>query len=62
MSDGFGEVTYDLDACIDLAIGYMEQGCKMHEPYISRVDSFFAYNNIGNCERVYARVKELMEI
>lgn len=57
--DGFGEVTYDMDTLIDVIISYMKNGCKVHEPYGSRMDNFFAFHDYNNCERVYKKIKEL---
>ena len=55
--DGFGEVTYDMDSCINVMIRYMENGCKVHEPYGSRMDKFFGFHDKSNCKRVYERIK-----
>lgn len=57
--DGFGEVTYDMESLIDVTIDYMKNGCKVHEPYASRMNKFFAFHDHNNCERVYRKIKEL---
>lgn len=59
--DGFGEVTYDLDSTVDLIIDYMKNGCQLKEKYRERIDSFFAFNDKNNCERVYKRITEMLE-
>ncbi|MDE7131286.1 MAG: CDP-glycerol glycerophosphotransferase family protein, partial [Lachnospiraceae bacterium] len=59
VEDGFGEVTYDMESLIEVIISYMESGCKVHEPYGSRMDNFFAFHDYNNCERVYKKIKEL---
>ena len=57
--DGFGEVTYDMDSLIDVIISYMKNGCRVYEPYKSRMENFFAFHDKNNCERVYKKIKEL---
>ena len=54
--DGFGEVEYDLDSTVDMIIEYMRNGCIMKDKYRDRVDSFFAYRDKCNCERVYNKL------
>ena len=49
---GFGEVKYDLESTVDCMIEYMASGCQMKEIYKKRVDSFFAYYDRQNCQRV----------
>ena len=57
--DGFGEVTKDLEETVDVLIDYMENDCRMKEEYLRRVDTFFAYNDRNNCQRVFERIMEL---
>lgn len=57
--DGFGEVTYDMDSLINTIISYMKDDCRVHEPYGTRMDNFFAFHDKNNCERVYQKIKEL---
>lgn len=59
--DGFGEVTYDLDSTVDRIIEYMENDCRLKDVYRERIDRFFAFDDQHNCERVYARIRELEE-
>lgn len=54
--DGFGEVEYDVDGSVNRIIEYMENGCELKEKYRKRIDSFFAYNDRNNCERVYEKI------
>ncbi|MBR2315007.1 MAG: CDP-glycerol glycerophosphotransferase family protein [Clostridia bacterium] len=54
--DGFGEVEYDASATVDRIIEYMQSGCRMKEKYLSRADSFFAFNDRNNCKRVYEHI------
>lgn len=58
--DGFGEVTYEMNDLIDVAVEYMKNNCKMHEPYKKRIDKFFAFHDKNNCERVYSKIKEIL--
>lgn len=57
--DGFGEVEYDLESTIDRIIEYMENGCQLKDKYRQRIDSFFAFNDKNNCQRVYDKIMEL---
>ncbi len=56
--DGFGEVEYNLDDTVDRLIEYMEKGCKMKEIYKKRCDSFFAFDDRQNCERVFRKIAD----
>lgn len=57
--DGFGEVEYNLENTIDRIIEYMENGCQLKDKYRQRIDSFFAFNDKNNCQRVYEKIMEL---
>lgn len=57
--DGFGEVEYTLEDTVDRIIEYMENGCQLKEKYRERIDSFFAFNDHNNCQRVYEKIMEL---
>ena len=54
--DGFGEVEYDLESTVDRIIEYMERNCMMKEKYKERANSFFAYRDRNNCQRVYDKI------
>jgi len=56
---GFGDVISNHEILIDKMISYMENQCEMEAKYKDRVDSFFAYNDFNNRERVYNKIKEL---
>jgi len=56
--DGFGEVVYNLEDTINLLCDYMKNGCEMKEIYKARVDSFFAFHDKNNCERVLNKILE----
>ena len=49
---GFGPIIQEYDELIDTLCLYIENGCKMNDIYINRVDDFFAYTDYSNCERV----------
>lgn len=57
--DAFGPVCYDYESAVDAIIKQLDRGCQMEEVYKQRVDSFFAYTDQNNCERVYQAIKEL---
>lgn len=57
--DGFGEVEYTLDQVINRIIEYMTNGCQLKEPYLQRIDNFFAFNDQNNCQRVFDKILEL---
>ncbi len=59
--DGFGEVTYDLDSTVDLIIDYMKNGCQLKDKYRKRIDSFYAFHDKNNCQRVYEKIIEMLE-
>lgn len=54
--DGFGEVEQNLEAVIDRVIEYMENGCKMKEKYLSRIDATFAFSDQNCSKRVYEEI------
>ena len=56
--DGFGEVTYDKDSCVDTIIDYMKNECRLKDVYRNRIDTFFTYVDDHCCERL---LKKLLE-
>ncbi|MBO5570671.1 MAG: CDP-glycerol glycerophosphotransferase family protein, partial [Clostridia bacterium] len=60
--DGFGEVEYDLDSTIDRIIEYVGNDCKLKPMYRDRIDSFFAYSDQNNCQRVVEKILALQSI
>ena len=59
--DGFGEVEHDLESTVDRIIEYMENDCRLKEKYRKRIDSFFAFDDRKNCERVLKKLEEISE-
>ena len=56
--DGFGEVTDNKEACIDVIIAYMKNGCHLKDEYRERIDRFFTYNDKCCCERLLNKLTE----
>ncbi len=59
--DGFGEVETDYEATVDRLIEYMEHGCALKDEYRAHIDGFFAFNDTGNCRRVYEKLSALQQ-
>ena len=59
--DGFGEVAYDIDGTISMIEKYVKNGCVLTDNYRNRIDSFFAFNDKKNCQRVLEKVLSLSE-
>lgn len=57
--DGFGEVEYTLEDTINRIIEYMENECKLKDEYRQRIDTFFAFDDKNNCQRVYEKIVEM---
>ncbi len=57
--DGFGEVTYNKDDCVDVVIDYMENSCKLKDFYRDRIDRFFSHIDHNCCERLFERLMEI---
>jgi len=56
--DGFGLVTHDYETLIAAVEAKIREGCVMDNEYKRRVDSFFAYTDQNNCQRVYEAILE----
>ena len=57
--DGFGEVEYNLEDTIERLIEYMENDCQLKEEYRHRIDTFFAFDDKNNSQRIYNKIMEL---
>lgn len=57
--DGFGEVTYNLKDTVERIIEYMENDCTLKDLYRNRINSFFAFHDKNNCQRIYEAIKSL---
>ena len=54
----FGEITPDYDTTVNTLIEYMENGCALKEKYRKRIDTFFAFDDRNNCERIFDKIME----
>ena len=54
--DGFGEVAYNYEQTVKTLISYIENDCALTEEYKKRTDSFFAFNDKNNCQRIIDRI------
>ena len=54
----FGEITPDYEATVNTLIDYIGHGCELKDKYRDRIDSFFAFNDKNNCERIVDKILE----
>ena len=57
--EGFGSVLEDEFSLIDGVINNMKNGFKVDATYIERKNSYFAFTDQNNCQRVYDAIKGL---
>lgn len=57
--DGFGPVYYDYESTLNGIIETIENGCKMKEEYVNRVENFYFKFDTNNCKRVYEEILKL---
>ena len=50
---GFGPVIDNEDELVEKIISYIDNGCKMEDVYLNRVENFFRYNDHNNSKRCY---------
>jgi hypothetical protein len=53
---GFGPICTNHAQIVGMLCAYMRDGCKMQDEYIRRADSFFAYDDFNNTERIYQEI------
>lgn len=58
-NDGFGLVCNTVDETITEIINLIENDCQMEKKYLSRVETFFAFYDQFNCERIYNEILKL---
>ena len=59
---GFGEICTEREQLVDTLCEYMENGCKMKEEYIKRVEDFYEFNDDhNNCERIYQEILQYQQ-
>lgn len=56
---GFGPVTSSVEDTVDAVIGYMERGAVRERMYDERVQSFFAFHDHSNSERIVSAIEKL---
>lgn len=54
--DGMGPVCVSLEETVSEIVALLDNDCVVSEKYTERVDSFFAYNDRNNCERIYNEI------
>lgn len=57
--DGFGPVCTDLESTVDALIRMMENGGELDPVYLERINSFFAYDDAKNCQRILKAIKKM---
>lgn len=58
-TDGFGNICSNYNDSVSNIIQAIKNGCVMEEKYKQRVDKFFQYNDMNNCDRVYQEILKL---
>lgn len=59
IKNGFGPVCYDLECSIHCIIQNIKNGCKIHNKYLSRIKSFFVFDDDSNSERIYQVINNI---
>ena len=57
--DGFGPVCYDYETSVKEILKAIEGDCKLEEKYLERVNSFYAFEDKKNCERVMPKALQI---
>ncbi len=57
--NGFGPVKYDYDSTVKEIMHYIKNDCKLEKKYLTRIESFYQYNDRNNCKRVYEEIKKI---
>ncbi len=58
---GFGEVYTEHECVVATLCNYMENGCKVDDYYIERINKFFGYNDLNSCKRIYEDMIEYLK-
>lgn len=58
--DGFGPVTYDLEATLDAMERYLSTECRREGVYTERAEKAFAFHDQGNSRRTVTAIEELL--
>lgn len=62
LEKGFGEVEVTADETAKRVVEYMESGCRIKPEYLKRIDDLYKYRDKHNCERVYDRICQCVEV
>ncbi len=57
--DGFGPVCYDYESSVKEIVRFIENGCPLEQKYKKRIDEFYKFNDMNNCQRVYDEIIKL---
>lgn len=55
---GFGPIFHDQDTLVRVLGQYLSDYCKMHQMYADRVNDFFTYSDLKNCERIHNAIND----
>ena len=58
-NDGMGAVCTDLESTVEEMINIISADCKLSEKFRNRADSFFAFSDRNNSERIYNEILAL---
>jgi hypothetical protein len=58
--DGFGPVTHDPEAAVDVLGALLTRGAAQDPMYRRRVEAFFALQDDQNCKRTFAAIQEML--
>lgn len=53
---GFGPLCTEYEEAVSLICEYVENDCRMPETYKANADDFFAFDDCGNCSRIYDEI------
>lgn len=54
--DGLGPITYSVEEAVDEIVKAIENDCVVSREYLSRINSFFPFQDKQNCKRVYEAI------
>ena len=55
---GFGPIVDDQDTLVSVLGQYLSDDCRMPQMYVDRVNDFFTYSDLKNCERIHNAVND----